>query len=88
MLALIMVVILLMSVVPGLGCSEQIEFPDTNLELVIREAIGKTNGRISITNLKDITSLEAVNKDISDLSGLEKCISLESLSLSYNRIRI
>ena len=67
-------------------------FPDSNLEKVIRAEdviIGKkaiTSPYITKADLESITWCRGQGENISDLSGLEYCINLESLDLSHNNI--
>jgi hypothetical protein len=63
-----------------------ISFPDSNLEAVIREAINKPVGEIYQTDLLSLKRLDADNKNISNLSGLEYCTSLTIISLDSNQI--
>jgi len=71
---------------------ETINFLDSNLERVIRAenmVFGKgeiTTAYITKENLEAIKHLSGTGEKISDLSGLEYCINLESLFLSYNDI--
>ncbi len=59
---------------------------DQNLEQVIKEVIGKTEGDITIDDLKRITYLNAADSDISNLEGLQYCEELIMIDLSYNDI--
>jgi Leucine-rich repeat (LRR) protein len=61
-------------------------FPDENLEAAVREAIGKPEGPIYLSDLEGLTSLDASERDITDLTGLEYCTSLTWLDLSHNQI--
>ncbi len=63
-----------------------ITFPDPNLEAVVREAINKLSGPIYSSDLETLTSLSAVHKNITDLTGLEYCTNLNDLDLSVNPI--
>lgn len=63
-----------------------VTFPDSNLEMAIREAIGKPEGVVYTTDLASLTSFEYNNGNISDLSGLENCVNLNYLRLSHNEI--
>ena len=69
-----------------------VTFPDANLEAAIRAAftaLGTPLGAtIDSTNLADasFTSLDASNRGITNLAGLEYCTSLVSLDLSRNAI--
>jgi len=65
---------------------EIIEFPDPNLEAFIRENINTSTGSIFDTDLLGITYLNASNRGITDLSGIEYCINLKTLNLSTNSI--
>jgi Leucine-rich repeat (LRR) protein len=65
-------------------CSET--FEDTKLELLIREALGKSSGDISASELKGLKALEARGKEIKSLRGIECCSSLLFLLLERNSI--
>ena len=65
---------------------EVVTFPDPNLEAAIREAIGKPIGDICQSDLDGLTYLEASNRDITDIGGLEHCTSLTWLYLGSNQI--
>jgi hypothetical protein len=65
---------------------EVVTFPDPNLEAAIREATGKPTGDIFDSDLSSLSTLRAVNKQISDLTGLEDCTSLSNLYLDENQI--
>jgi len=66
--------------------STAITFPDANLEQVIREKINKPTGDIYPEDVIGITELEASEKGIVDLTGLEYLINLTYLDLSENTI--
>ena len=59
---------------------EVVTFPDANLEAVIREAISKPTGDIYQSELEGITELMAGGKGVTNISGLEYCISMERLN--------
>ncbi len=63
-----------------------VTLPDLSLEAAIREAINKPEGPIFMSDLKSLTMLEARERGISDLTGLEYCVNLEYLELWYNNI--
>ena len=63
-----------------------IAFPDSNLEAVVREAINKPEGPFNVSDLEPITTLNAQNKGISDITGLEYCANLQVLELRDNNI--
>lgn len=66
--------------------SEIVEFPDKNLEEVIRGYIDKPSGKIYASDLKKITDLTASKRNISNLEGIQYCTELESLNLSFNKL--
>lgn len=63
-----------------------VTFPDPNLEAAVREAIGKPEGDIFQSDLKDLTRLRARSADISNLRGLEHATKLTRLDLVSNQI--
>jgi len=60
--------------------------PDSNLEEVIRKAIDKPTGLPTADDLRKITSLEAEDREIKELIGLEHCVNLQELFLDRNQI--
>jgi hypothetical protein len=68
------------------GAAETVNFPDANLEQVIRDAIGKPTGDIDESDLVGLTELDASNKFIFSIEGLEYCTDLVTLSLQENNI--
>ena len=60
--------------------------PDTQLEAAIRNALNKPTGEITSDELLTLTTLEAVDQQIEDLTGLEFATNLTSLDLSENVI--
>ncbi len=67
--------------------SEEAEVNDENLEIAIRDALGKPMGMpITTAELAGLTILEADESGIADLSGLEYCTSLNVLDLWGNQI--
>lgn len=63
-----------------------VEFPDYNLNLVIRGAAGVLEGDIHASDLMEIPEIDARDSNIADLSGLEYCINLTVLNLNNNYI--
>src|SRR5438046_2451717 len=63
-----------------------ITFPDPNLEVAVRVAIGKTTGQLTSTDVEALTSLTACHGSITNLTGLEWAANLSGLSLSGNSI--
>jgi len=73
---------------PFLTCNldEIIVFPDRNLELAIREAIGVFGRNVYQFDLDKLTLLNAEDRDIVNLTGLEHCTNLISLNIHWNQI--
>ena len=65
---------------------KEITFPDSNLEAAIRDAIDKPEGAILASDCEGLTSLDASERYITDLSGLEYCTNLTELQLWNNQI--
>jgi len=66
---------------------ETVTFPDGNLEVVIRDALGKPEGEeITVADLVELTELRVWFGHITDLSGLEYCTGLNELNLDWNQI--
>ncbi|MEE8469821.1 MAG: leucine-rich repeat domain-containing protein, partial [Dehalococcoidia bacterium] len=62
-------------------------FPDENLDAVMRAVLGKQpDEEITAAELAKIKWLDAANKGIADLTGIEYCTNLEALYLNDNRI--
>jgi len=68
------------------GEERSVHFPDPNLEAAIREAIGKATGDIYASDLQRLTHLDARERGIADLTGLEYCTNLTHLYLLQNEI--
>ena len=84
----IILLLLLISII-FMSCTtfEFVDIPDENLAIVIREALKlKTNSRISINKIDKLKIINAQNRDINDLTGLEKFTSLTTLKLYQNNI--
>jgi hypothetical protein len=67
--------------VPGPGLVK-----DSKLEAVVRKALGKPEGAITLRDLASLKKLEASFLGITNLSGLEHATNLTSLNLSHNPI--
>ena len=65
-----------------------VNIPDANLRQAINEALGKApNARITVDEMATLTTrLDANNKGISDLTGLEFATNLEWLKIEENQI--
>ena len=72
--------------VPAVADNPVVNFPDGNLQAVIRLAISKPVGDIHASELAVLTTLDANSKGIINLTGLEYCTNLNSLTLISNQI--
>ena len=64
-----------------------VRIPDTNLRAVIAEELGKSpNAPIIVEDMERLRSLEAQNRGIKDLTGLQFAINLRSMNLRDNQI--
>jgi len=63
-----------------------IDFPDKNLDTAVREAIVKPEGNIKPWDLERFYILNAAEKKIENLEGLQYCADMKELDLSGNRI--
>lgn len=71
---------------PNIAHAVAVEFPDPNLDAAIRTAINRPTGPIQDSDLANLTSLSATYSNITNLSGLEYCTALKTLSLYNNNI--
>ena len=61
--------------------------PDANLQVVIRSALGKSRfSPITTTDMASLTALDASNRNIRELDGLEFATNLTELNLVDNRL--
>ena len=61
--------------------------PDANLRAVIQDALGKSRfAPITVTDMANLTALDASNRNIRDLTGLEFATNLTELNLVDNRL--
>ena len=59
--------------------------PDANLRAVIRDVLGKSRfAPITVTDMASLTTLDASNRNIRDLTGLEFATNLTELDLIDN----
>lgn len=63
-----------------------VSFKDSNLEAVIREEIGKNKGDIYKSDVSRITFINASNRNVSSLEGIENLEGLKSLTLWDNSL--
>lgn len=66
--------------------ASSIGFKDENLENAVRNAIGKQSGDLTKSDLEQVTTLAAVDDNITDLSGIENLTNLNSIFLGGNSI--
>jgi len=66
--------------------SEVVHFKDPALEAAVREALGKETGDITAKEMAGLSELDASDRGIQDLSGLEYATNLRVLHLSKNKI--
>ena len=82
--ALALAILLIAISLPALAVV--VSFPDPGLEAAIRDAIGKPTGDILDTDLVGLWFLDAWNRGISNLEGIQYCTDLMNLSLDSNQI--
>ena len=63
-----------------------ITFKDVNLEEAVRDSINKPSGDLFKSDVQDIISLNAYNREIVDINGIENLINLNELDLRENMI--
>ena len=59
---------------------------DRHLETAIRRELGKFGGELTSDDLTRVTSITAMAAGIEVIDGLESCINLRELNLTYNKI--
>ncbi len=64
--------------------AQEVRFADDYLKIAVTAALGVKNPTVS--DMKKLITLVAINKNISDLSGLEHATNLEGLELDLNKI--
>ena len=73
--------------IPLTTSAQTVNIPDTNLRAAIAETLGKApNARITTDEIQRLTRLDANNREISDLTGLEHAKNLERIELNNNLI--
>ena len=64
-----------------------VQIPDPNLRAAIAEALGKDpNAPITVEEMEGLGKLDARNRDIHDLTGLQLAINLNQLILNNNQV--
>jgi internalin A len=88
--SLFAVVVLVLATLWGGGTAEArplaIAIPDPGLEAAIRDALGKPAGEITEADMATLTSLDARERGIQDLTGLELATNLTFLQLFDNQV--
>ena len=64
----------------------QVTFRDSNMEAAVRETLGIPERPIYKSELGSLVVLKAMDKHISDLTGIEYCTNLQVLALAENKI--
>ena len=78
---------MLLSAIPAVvAASEVVTFNDPNLEAAVRDALGKPVGDITDEDMAGLDTLDASLRGITDLSGLEYAVNLQTLHLYNNQI--
>jgi Leucine-rich repeat (LRR) protein len=65
---------------------QNITITDPGLDAAIRAALNKTNGPLTTADLLNLTSLEAQNRGITNVQGLELAGNLKALDLEDNNL--
>ena len=65
----------------------QVHFPDSNLRTAVAEELGKsTNTPITVEDMEELVRLNANNRNIKDLTGIQFATNLCCLGLNHNQI--
>ncbi len=71
----------------GVRERQQVVFGDLNLETAVREAISRPTGEIRPTDVSGLRWLDAADRSVVDLTGIEHFTSLSQLDLADNQIQ-
>ena len=63
---------------------EAVNIPDENLEAAIKEELGV--GQVTKENIEDLTVLDAIGEDITNIKGIEHAVNLEELNLGGTEV--
>lgn len=63
-----------------------VEFFDINLDIKVRQEIGKLVGNLTVKDLENLKVLNVQNSGIKDIRGLEKAVNLEKVDLRGNNL--
>ncbi len=65
----------------------QIHFPDSNLRAAVAEALGKSaNAPITVEDMESLVRIDANNRNVKDLTGIQFATNLCCLGLDFNQI--
>lgn len=67
--------------------SINVKIYDQNLEKIIREKVGKYSSELLLEDLRDITSLDLNEREISNVEGIQYLFNLNELNLSNNGVK-
>jgi len=70
----------------GLSPAQEVSIPDPGLNAVIREALQKPVGPLTGQDLLSLTNLNARDRNVSSITGLEAARNLAILDLQINRL--
>ena len=80
-------ILLIFLSIPLTAAAQTVNIPDANLRAAIEAELGKASGvTITTSDMASLTLLNAIDSNISDLTGLEHAINLTSLYLQNNSI--
>jgi hypothetical protein len=80
----IIVALLVLNTFVGLTRAQNVTILDAGLNAAIRATLAKPTGPLSVQDLLTLTNLDASNRSISNLAGLEFATNLLSLNLQGN----
>src|SRR5882724_2824304 len=66
--------------------AQDVQVPDPGLNDAIREALGKSSGPLTVQDMLSLTNLNARNRNVSSIDGLEAARNLVSLDLEINHL--
>lgn len=86
---LLVLLLCLLGLIMFVACTEEktVEFGDVNLEKAVRENMDKPKGKITEKDVLKIEKLDASDKDIVDLEGIENLTNLKWLDMSGNKVK-
>jgi len=70
----------------SLTLAQDVQVPDPGLNAAIRDALGKPSGPLTVQDMLSLTNLNARNRNVSSIEGLDAARNLVSLDLQINRL--